>query len=408
MPNPTTTGETLQSKGNRQIERKLLEIIAYSDPAMVMVGGEPPYKPTFQLGDLTARNLEFVDILEKLRLDVQDRGLDLSGYDHDYLDQLRSAGLSAYNMLIADPFRQALDRASESGQRELSLTFRTPPHMSFLWEVLYDGKRAGEVEPEHFWGFRYPIGRAFMLEKIQHPAEIRPWLGIFSAIHEDLPFSRPEVTKLREYLEQAKQHNPKLELSLRLLDDEFTEPLKSSKPLMERLISDDFRYGIIHFACHCDNPEEQGAHKARLIFKTHGQEFEMLLQTLEEWLGEGQGDGSFSHRPFIFLNACESQTIGHLLESSNFPEGFLRFRASGVIATACTIPDRFANAFATEFYRRLLRLDEETQDRTASTTSNVGEALLETRLHFLNEYNNPLGLAYGLYALSNQRLLLED
>lgn len=419
MASSTTAGEPLRSKGKRQIERKHLEIFVCSDPVMmVIVGGEPPYFPTFQAGDLTARNSEFVDILESLRLDVQEQGIDLKDYDHDYLAQLRTAGLSAYNKLIADPFRLAIERASENGQEELSLTFRTPPHMSFLWEVLYDGKRGGTVQPEHFWGFRYPIGRAFMLEKIQHPAEIKPWHGIFSAIHEDLPFSRPEVTKLKEYLKRVKKNYPELDLELRQLDKEFTKPLPSSDPLMERFISDDFRYGIIHFACHCKNPEEDGAHKARLIFKTHGCEFEVLLQTLEEWLGEGQGDGSFSNRPFIFLNACESQTIGHLLESANFPEGFLRFRASGVIATACTIPDEFANAFATEFYRHLFRLNGEAKDEgeedegeassTASVTSNVGEALLATRLYFLTKYNNPLGLAYGLYALSNQRLLLED
>jgi CHAT domain len=428
MANTTTTGEALRPRSKRQGERKHLEIIIYSDPVlMVMVGGEPPYLPTFALGDLTARNLEFVDILESLRLQVQDRGIDLTGYDHDYLDQLRAAGLSAYNKLIADQFRGALQRASEDGQKELSLTFRTPPQMSFLWELIYDGKPAGPARPESFWGFRYPIGRAFMLEKIQHPTEIRPWHGIFSAIHEDLPFSKPEVERLKGYLERAKKEYHLPELRLQLLDDEFPNPPLASDQLMERFISEDFDYGIIHFACHCENPEEGGAHQASLILKAHGQEFKMRLQTLELWLGEGKGDGSFSNRPFVFINACESQTIGHLLESSNFPEGFLRFRASGVIATACTVPDRFANAFATEFYRQLLKLGEEkdpeqkepdtaepareTEDQghqPLDTTSSIGEALLKTRLHFLVKYNNPLGLAYGLYALSNQRLRLED
>ncbi|WP_199313394.1 hypothetical protein [Leptolyngbya sp. FACHB-671] len=34
----------------------------------------------------------------------------------------------------------------------------------------------------------------------------------------------------------------------------------------------------------------------------------------------------------------------------------------------------------------------------------IGEALQATRLYFLREYNNPLGLAYGLYSLAHYRL----
>jgi hypothetical protein len=431
MANSTAIGESLQSREKRKRDREHFEVIITSEPALlVMVQGEPPYIPEFQLGDLNARNLQLVELLEELRLDVQERGVDLTDYDHDYLSRLRSPGVAAYNKIISGKFRGALERARGDEQRELSLTFRTPPHMSFLWEMIYAGKRGGPVEPELFWGFRYPIGRAFILEKIQHPSEIRPWHGIFSAIHEDLPFSRPEVKRLEDYLVRIRKEYHLEELKLRLLDDEFPTPPLSCDQLMERFVSEDFRYGIIHFACHCENPEDGGAQEASLLLKAHGHKLVMRYQTLEEWLGEGKGDGSFSNRPFVFLNACESQTIGHLLETSNFPEGFLRFRASGVIATACTVPDEFANAFSTEFYRRLLKLNEEdgkgkrdagarpvdsgdgqsedTGASPASFTSNVGEVLLETRLHFLDTYNNPLGLAYGLYALSNQRLRLRD
>ncbi|MCP4415106.1 MAG: hypothetical protein GY805_00690 [Chloroflexi bacterium] len=81
-------------------------------------------------------------------------------------------------------------------------------------------------------------------------------------------------------------------------------------------------------------------------------------------------------------------------------------QAAGVIATACTIPDKFASAFAMEFYRRLLPKADSGNQMSQMMLINIGEALMETRLHFLKHYNNPLGLAYGLYAVSNQKLRL--
>lgn len=110
----------------------------------------------------------------------------------------------------------------------------------------------------------------------------------------------------------------------------------------------------------------------------------------------------FGKRPLIFMNACESATPLHLLQSLNLPTAMLNFGAGSVIATACTLPDNFASAFAAEFYRRLLSkpLTEE--------QAYIGEALLQTRLHFMTKpYRNPLGLAYGMYALSNQWLRLD-
>jgi hypothetical protein len=104
-----------------------------------------------------------------------------------------------------------------------------------------------------------------------------------------------------------------------------------------------------------------------------------------------------------------------MLQTLSFPTEILNFGAGGVVATACTIHDGFASAFASELYRRLLGQGKDSDDskgqgrsRIPSTSSDIGVALMETRLHFLEKYNNPLGLAYGLYAVSNQQLRLLD
>jgi hypothetical protein len=68
------------------------------------------------------------------------------------------------------------------------------------------------------------------------------------------------------------------------------------------------------------------------------------------------------------------------------------------------MPDTFASAFAGEFYKRILLKGKYSPDLSA----NIGEALYETRLHFLEACNNPLGMGYGLYAISNQQLCLSD
>jgi hypothetical protein len=127
------------------------------------------------------------------------------------------------------------------------------------------------------------------------------------------------------------------------------------------------------------------------------EDLEIELEKLLAWEEYG-----FQNRPFVFLNACESATPGKLLQTLSFPTGMLKFGAGGVIATACTVPDNFASAFASKFYEFLLTKLEK------NISVNIGEVLLETRLYFLHNFNNPLGLAYGLYALSNQELRLMD
>lgn len=72
---------------------------------------------------------------------------------------------------------------------------------------------------------------------------------------------------------------------------------------------------------------------------------------------------------------------------------FVRRGAGAVIATACPVPDLFAAAFAKHFYTFFL-----------SGQMTIGQALRETRWHFLTKHNNPLGLAYGLYSPANYRL----
>jgi hypothetical protein len=260
-----------------------------------------------------------------------------------------------------------------------------------FWEIVYAGKPFDAIEPAQFWGFRYPLGRNYI--GIRAHDQIHIQMGVFSSIHNQLSCSRQEVDQLAAWMHDLCQPFG-LDLKLRLLDQVLPLDHLSTDQIIALFNSDDFRYGIVHFACHSWNPPHTGATHAVLSLTSHETELEIPLEDLIAF-----EDYGFRYSPFVFLNACETATPGHLLQSITLPNTLLKFGAGGVIATACAIPDEFASAFATEFYRRLLKKWQE-------TPVNIGEALLETRLHFLNEYNNPLGLAYGLYAASNQKLVL--
>ncbi|MEP0885183.1 hypothetical protein NDI49_26895 [Trichocoleus sp. ST-U3] len=78
-----------------------------------------------------------------------------------------------------------------------------------------------------------------------------------------------------------------------------------------------------------------------------------------------------------------------------------------MIATACPVPDLFAAAFAKVFYEFFLRglvVEDEATGEKGIRLMTIGQALRATRWYFLKEFNNPLGLAYGLYSPANYRL----
>jgi hypothetical protein len=364
------------------------------------------YPLTFAPGDVQDLNQQFTRVLEDLRVEVKNRGIDLNNYTHDYLARIRNIGKTAHNKVLPPAARHRIvELEHQERGRGLSLTFKTPPTYSLFWQMLYAGG-LGEAEIDKFWGFRYPLGRTYW--EIRTPDRIRLQDGIFSVIHDGLKLSRQEVIQINKYLESTGGMLG-VQLSLQILEDVIPLDRLSIETLVELFHSKDFGYGIVHFACHAENMEDMGATRAYLIFTGHEAKLKMCLGDLLRWQEYG-----FTRRPFVFLNTCSSATPGHLLQTMSFPTGILNFGAGGVIATACTIPDNFASAFASELYRRLFgqhgNLDnsEETLEQRVPLSSNIGAVLLETSLYFIEKYNNPLGLAYGLYAVSNQQLRMLD
>lgn len=388
------TSDTLKSKKDRLDIRRTVQVTLLPGFPQITVD-TMPFPLTFGEGDVQQFNKDFVRILDKLRLDVQKRGIDLSNYAHDYLAQLRDKGKAAYNFLLPEAARDYLANMEkqERNRGGIRLTFNTLPTYAFFWEMLYDGAPFN-AEPEKFWGFRYPLGRAFW--GISYPEHIPLQAGVFSAIHDKLQCSQQEIEQLKQVVAELSNISG-LHIGLCLLDSLIRADTITIKQIIELFHDDEFHYGVVHFACHCGNAGGTGVFQPYLSFTAHEKEMDLSLEKLLIWQEYG-----FAHRPLVFLNACESAQLGQLMQMLSLPMGILNFGAGGVIAAACTIPDNFASAFATEFYRRLLARP------SPRPQSSIGEVLLETRLHFLTEYNNPLGLAYGLYSISNQQLQFAD
>jgi CHAT domain-containing protein len=95
--------------------------------------------------------------------------------------------------------------------------------------------------------------------------------------------------------------------------------------------------------------------------------------------------------PLVVLNACETGNLNPLY-TANFAAAFLKYGALGVVATECAVPDAFAADFAQQLYTHLLAGEP------------LGESLLATRRYFLEEYHNPTGLLYSMYAPPSIRL----
>ena len=83
-----------------------------------------------------------------------------------------------------------------------------------FWEMLYDSALL-KLDRKQFWGFRYPLGRAFWNKPCSDRIDIHE--GILSAIHNQLPDSQKEVEQLTAQLAQVSSRLGR-KLSLQLLD----------------------------------------------------------------------------------------------------------------------------------------------------------------------------------------------
>jgi len=312
---------------------------------------------------------------------------------HEQLVELAQWGRRAYQQFFDDDARKMLGEQIRGIQQlgsQVAPTFYSKL-MLLPWEVLYEGDNYHDGDPELFWGFRYTPARILMPGKSpwQHePFQHLPSRMLFCLNHK-LRFAHaqewPEIQKLVRFSQQ--DYCALLCAASCLIQGD------SNIPLNERLLRNLYQanHNMLHFACHC-RPGKEGADA--LIISLPGSEQQVTdnEQTIElSTYTFIDAKGKFQYSPLVFLNACESG--GTVYTIFNLPVVFTEARAAAIVATACPVPDLFAAAFARVFYDFFLK-----------QRLPIGEALRQARWYFLKEYNNPLGLVYGLYTPAHYRL----
>lgn len=357
------------------------------------------------------------------------------------LEALRTIGHGPRSELPAGVVEQlqfdgfVQDAEGQISQDAPALTFQEGWQAPILWEMMYEGSLLDEADWRKFWGFAVPVAHWLHAQRTEE-IRLRSENGFFSAIAEDLDFAGQEVDLLASHFARPFHHfslaesfRHQVEEALRqkwheddgrieewlqtaqsqwlqrFLNEQYNEPAvrEARANLWKRqALVNTFQKchnsAIIHFACHCE-PSAQTEFLSQLKMKVAGEPVMLDVTLLASEEMERKLSYAREPGPLVFLNACGTAEQAESFEPPGFPDKWIRKQgALAVVATLCPVPDYFAHRFATKFYELLFQALEEPQDPEKARYRFVAEALLETRRYFMEEYNNPLGLAYTLYA----------
>jgi len=317
---------------------------------------------------------------------------------HKALVELACWGSRTYRGLFDQDAREILrvympDTAPNQPRRRPTFISEEVP---FPWELLYDGEHYQDGDPNMFWGLRMAPARVLDKDRdnfIKHVREQTLPSDMLFCLHHRLREAHDT-----EWPEIEKIVRTTAEDQFCLLRESASFPIegelkvKDGETLLRYI--DGSTHNMVHFACHC-RQLAAGNDALEVSLIAHDVVDNPRLITLETYNFTDTDGGAFFRRPLVFLNACQAAGgPDSLRKVFNLPRKFVERGAGAVVATVCPIPDYFAAAFARQFYRLFL----------GHPGMRIGEALRMTRWHFLQQHNNPLGLAYGLYSPAHYRV----
>ncbi|MUG95772.1 CHAT domain-containing protein [Scytonema sp. UIC 10036] len=363
----------------------------------------------------------------------------------NFLGKLRKPG-DMLRLKLSEPIMTAFQRRGflkglteeEPAFNFMQITQSNDVPTPILWDMMHEVDDGDEENLDdfldeqnwgRFWGLRIPI--TYWISNVE--SEVSRDIQLrktFAAVHQDLSFADKEAQLLVRYftgkghrdLEQAFreaankagwedcQANSWLKKYLESLKNENQDDSEQwkQKTLISILKDRQNYYDLLHFACHCEVANEKNEFLSVLNMKVAGAPVLLDVYSLATKL-QFKPDSELareaqSYGRLVFLNACDSGNQDPFYEPPGFPVYWIKGqKASAVIVTLCKIPDYFAYAFAEKFYENLYKgINPESE---SCHLSYISEALLETRRYFMKEHNNPLGLAYVLYAIDGARIL---
>jgi hypothetical protein len=297
-------------------------------------------------------------------------------YNREYdPDKKENDGLTAVHVTCA-----ARHSAAEGGG--LPAVCGEHPDCPLAPARLAEQRLAGELAhpdtvvcPRHFWGFRYRIE----LPPMQVPADGKP------------PAQRKEITAtdpaslvigFNASLGLAASHLDELATTLpgRLVKTRISGQSSNRDALMSLFASSDI--DLLYLFCHARGGQADPTIRSPQL------EFQEKDKPPGYIAWEQLDKFDWNHAPLVFLNGCNTAMFSPDALSPFIRTVVSSCGAAGAVGTEIPVFEQLAATFAKSFLKRFLDGDA------------AGKALLDARLEFLAQ-NNPLGLAYTLYAFSS-------
>jgi hypothetical protein len=322
----------------------------------------------------------------------------------EILNHLAEIGSSIYKKLFSDTLLQREFKRAIEGSGEVTI-FISPADAFVPWNFLYDkpfDSLNPKAEKEKFWGYKYildvlPGGFHFSSTPGETPPQV-PYV-IFGSYAQELAKTTPRDS----YIQLRKVHRDLFNGLFSTMPGWWTEAT-SEKDLYGKLAASHRDINMIYFFTHGTGDSVAWDYKdyrgmLRKAFIPDANEAVLLLTPAEigsgiarltsTLLNQQENKWSFSRRPLVFINACQSGEY-FTFAADNFVTEFLRLGARGIIVTESPVWQTFASKFGQAFLKDYL-----------SSNEPAGNILLRLRKTFLDEDNNPLGFLYTYYGDSN-------
>ena len=261
--------------------------------------------------------------------------------------------------LIAD-----LKEFSRMGNRSITImaeNFWVP------WQLVYDGQLDGKVDRNGFWGFKHTIDFMPIVD-----TETRRRVKIDSSdlnlsfnLHRGL--DEKLILGQKSFFDEVKQNNPN-----------FTyKTVTKEQKVISAFKNRNFKDSIVYFFCHAQSPQDMDATPEDILLRlnTNGEDL-----TLHRLITRAAGT-TFSSKPLVFINACESTFMSPVFYNGFVPY-FLTKGSGGILGTLTKIPGIFASEFAINFFKQFF------------AGESVTDIMPSVRRKFLEEHKNILGLCY--------------
>ena len=311
---------------------------------------------------------------------------DQAGLADETISHLAIAGRILFNQIFfpADPPQdfpaQYLDRLQAIGRifeqlASRSLRIRvTSENVYVPWNLLYTGPIEDWVEGRGatirgFWGYQHAIEHTPRDGSVKTLHALNPPVAVSMHLDEKID-STFRVPCNAEVIQMFKAFG---DLDLRPRNTRVDTAARLSTPPVDEC--------VFYFCCHAAGVGEDTVMEQKEAFLKLTDLVPIKASDIDQWLT----NVTFTGRPIIFLNACQTAQMNFVFYQG-FAPIFLRKGASSVIGTQTEIPARFASHFAQQFFCKFL-----------SGGGRVGDILLELRRLYADRYRNPLGLLYSVY-----------